>query len=83
LHGIYNCPTPYDASHQKVKWLNKLLTELLCKEALPFSLVDSLAFRAFVQELDLRYILPCRQTLSSKMIPDLYANLTENITVCS
>ena len=32
--------------------------------------MDSWALGAFVQELDPRYILPCRQTLSGKMIPD-------------
>jgi len=41
--------------------------------------VDSPAFRAFVQELDPHYVLPCRQTVSSKMIPDLYADLHASV----
>lgn len=49
-----------------------MLIQLVCKEGLPLSLVESSAFKAFVHELDPRYLLPTRQALSHKLIPESY-----------
>ena len=75
MAGLYNRQAPYDAANAKVERLHTLLAQLICKEALPFKLVDSPAFHAFVRELDPRYVLPTRQTLSDKLVPDLQHKL--------
>jgi len=46
--------------------------DLITKEALPFRLVESENFKAFVGELDPRYKLPDRLKLSETLIPDAY-----------
>ena len=63
---------PYDPANQKVQHLNLLLVEMLCKEGLPFNLVDSPSFPAFVRELDQRYVLPSRKVVSRTLIPEKY-----------
>lgn len=45
---------------------------MICKESLPFSLLDSKPFRDFISELDPLYNMPSRTTLSRSMIPDAY-----------
>jgi len=60
--------SPYDTSSAKVGRLNSLLVDLVCKQCLPMSLVESDALRAFVHEPDPRYILPSRKSLSNDLI---------------
>jgi len=43
---------------------------MVCKEGLPFNLVESPSFRAFVEELDPKYKLPTRKALSTTLIPE-------------
>lgn len=62
----------YDRNSKKVQKLNNLLLRLVCKEGLPFSLVDSKHFRDLVSELDPRYSIPSRTTLSRSMVPNAY-----------
>lgn len=64
--------TPYQAYDPKVTRLDKLLVEMICKEALPFRLVDTASFTAFVAALDSRYTVPTRQQLSDTLIPQAY-----------
>jgi len=71
--------TPYDEANPKVTRLNRLLIDLVCKEALPFRVVESPSFKAFVAELDPRYKLPNRHDLSATMIPDAYKAKKEEV----
>ena len=50
-----------------------------CTPCTPFRLVDSPAFHAFVRELDPRYALPTRQTLSDKLVPGLHHKLRTDV----
>ena len=52
--------------------LNRLLVALICQEGLPFNLAESPHFKAFVHELDPRYVLPSRRSLSDTLIPARY-----------
>ena len=76
---MYQRSAHYEASNAKVQRLHTLLVELICKEALPFRLVDSPAFHAFVNELDPRYVLPTRKQLSEKLIPELYDKVRSSV----
>ena len=53
--------------------------DLVCKEALPFSLVESESFKAFVKELDPRYVLPSWHALSARMVPEKYDQVKASV----
>jgi len=74
LAATFSRSAPYDPANPKVDRLNALLVQLICKEGLPLALVDSPAFKEFVRELDPRYVLPTRQAMSQKLVPELYEN---------
>ena len=44
------------------------LVTLIAEDMLPLSLVDSSAFKTFVDKLDSRYTLPSRKHLSTKLL---------------
>ncbi len=73
--------TPYDGANPKVSRFNKLLVDLVCREGLPFRLVETPSFRAFVRELDPRHQLPTRKALSAILIPQAYQDAREEIRV--
>jgi hypothetical protein len=71
--------TPYDKANPKVEQLNNMLTEFICREGLPFRLLDSPFFKAFIAELDPRYELPTRQWLSAELMPSMHNKVKANI----
>lgn len=79
MASTFTPSTPYSTDNPKVQRLNSLLVKLLCKEGLPFRLVDSEAFREFVHELDPRYTLPTRQVVSAKLIPNKFTEVKSDI----
>jgi len=70
---------PYAEDNPRVERLNKLLVDLICREGLPFSLVDSDAFREFVHELDPRYRIPDRHALSERLVLQRYETVKSDI----
>jgi zinc finger BED domain-containing protein 1 (E3 SUMO-protein ligase ZBED1) len=52
--------------------VNSLLVKVVCKEGLPFRLVESKSFKAFVGELDPRYAVPTRKELSTHLLSETY-----------
>jgi len=79
LAATFACSTPYDEANPKVARLNSLLVDLVCKEGLSFRLLESDAFKAFIQELDPRYRLPTHQALSATFLPDKYEKVKGDI----
>ena len=61
LSSVFERTTAYSNENPKVQRLNGLLVQLICKEGLPFNILESPAFQAFVHELDPRYKLPTRK----------------------
>lgn len=62
----------YVSAHPRQKSLtNSLVSNLIVNCGLPVSIVDSPHFRAFVGELDPKFAVPCRQTVSNSILPDL------------
>jgi len=83
LTATYTRVAPYGSENPKVARLNSLLVQLVCREGLPLRLVETESFKAFIRELDPRYNLPTRQSLSQVLIPTKYdetkAQLQESI----
>jgi hypothetical protein len=63
----------------KVERLNSLLVQLICKEGLPFRLLESQTFQDFVQELDPWYKLPTHQAMPSRFTPDKYEAMKNKV----
>jgi hypothetical protein len=50
---------------------SSLVSNLIVSCALPVSIVDHPSFRAFLSELDPKYVPPCRQTVTNSILPQL------------
>jgi hypothetical protein len=62
----------YGSSNPRQRSLTKLLvTNLLVKCGLPISIVDNDDFRTFLGEMDPKYRPPCRQTVTSTILPQM------------
>lgn len=59
--------------------INKLLVQTICKDALPFYLLESDSFKLFVNELEPRYRLPTRQAMSGELIPAMYSTVKQSV----
>ena len=56
-----------------------LLVCLLCRDYLPFQIVVSPRFKAFVYSLNPRYRLPTRAAVSSEMVPSLASRINTKL----
>ena len=63
---------PYPAHSSKAQLITDKITNLLIEELLPFSVVNSTAFREVLQSADPRYNVPDRNSFATKYIPKLY-----------
>jgi hypothetical protein len=61
--------------------IDLLLVSLLCRDYLPFLLVESPRFIAFVRALNSVYRMPSRKTISSQLLPELAKKLEEKIKI--
>lgn len=71
--------TPFEADSSKVRKLNNLLVQTICKDALPFNLLNSDSFKLFVTELEPRYRLPTRKAMSNDLIPSTYDTVKQSV----
>ena len=62
--------------------IDLLLVSLLCRDYLPFLLVESPRFIAFVRALNNEYRMPSRKTISLQIPPQLAKKLEEQIKTC-
>lgn len=58
-----------DDSSEKIK-LTGLVVDFIVKNNMPLSIVDNVHFVKLCNGLDSRYRLPCRQTMTNKIIPE-------------
>ena len=79
LLSMAQCTATYYKSNPKVHRLDALVVCLLCIEGLPFCLLESSAFIAFVAELNPRYKLPTHQALSALLIIAKYNEVKAEI----
>jgi len=65
-------PITYTTLHPRQKLLtHSLVAKLIVNCGLPASIVDSPHFRSFVHDLDPKFAVPCRQTVSGSILPEL------------
>jgi hypothetical protein len=72
-------PKPFETGSTRVRKINKLLVQTICKDALPFYLFQSKSFKSFVYELEPRYRLPTRRALSRELIPTMYSPVKQSV----
>ena len=62
----------YTSMHPRQRLLsNSLALNLIVSCGLPMSIVDNPHFRQFVADLDPKFAIPCRQTLSNTILPEV------------
>lgn len=66
-------------SLKKTEIVNKMLLEMIVKNYLPFTIVESDSFRTFIQELSPSYMPPSRKTLSNALLLKYYNIVRENV----
>lgn len=59
--------------------LDRLLGCMIATDFQPYSIVTDRGFRTFVKELDPRYDIPFKYSLSTKIIPTLFNEATEKL----
>lgn len=74
-----NAYFPKPISIKKSESINKLLLEMIVKNYLPFTLVESDAFKAFTHELCSSYSAPTRKTISNGLLQKYYNIVKENL----
>lgn len=63
--------TKFPVNSKKIKMITEKSFEMIAIDYQPFSIVDDRGFRNFVAELENRYTLPSRKTLSQKSVPEM------------
>ncbi|KAG8237098.1 hypothetical protein J437_LFUL015465 [Ladona fulva] len=66
-----------ELSHAKIKSLNASLMDMIAKDFIPVSAVVNDGFQKFIKELEPRYNLPSRRTLTCRLLPERYEILRE------
>ncbi|CAH1975707.1 unnamed protein product [Acanthoscelides obtectus] len=72
-------PGFYEENSPKRKALDRHFLRMFAMDYQPFRVVEDDGFVQFVKALDPRYKLPCRQTISNKLLPGLYEEVKEAI----
>ena len=67
-----SCVTKYHADHPRKRKIDNLITEMVCMDMQPFSVVEDRGFNNLVAELEPRYSMLSRRQLTRKCLPDLY-----------
>lgn len=63
---------PYPVNSGRKKHLDELLIKFICVDFQPISVVEDKGFVEYSHGLDERYIVPCRQTVTNTLLPNLY-----------
>ena len=66
---------PHDSA--QAKKYTQLVAAFVVDNFLPYRLIELPAFKAMIQALDPRYVVPSRKTFSEKIIPNMYDDLAE------
>ena len=67
--------TPLSKDSKAYKDITRKITEWIVSELLPLSTVSKPTFRDMITSLNPRYTPPCTDTLSTKIIPEVYAKI--------
>ena len=64
--------TPLDPTSQKATEMSRGLAFMTAKDLQPYSVVDDVCFRYFLNAAEQRYQIPSRTVMSRKIIPEMY-----------
>lgn len=67
--------TKFPINSKKAKIITDKLVEMIAVDYQPFSIVEDRGFKNFVAELDNRYTLPSRKTLSHILVTEMYESI--------
>lgn len=80
LTGFVQKPSScYSKKDPKKLELDRLVAFMIANDCQPYSIVEDVGFVNFVTALDPRYELPSRTTISKKILPALYNELTAKL----
>ena len=66
LTAFYSLTTSLPAAKQEA--ITKKLTEFICKDMRPISIVDGIGFQKFIHEINPRYQVPSRGTVNNRIV---------------
>jgi hypothetical protein len=69
----------YNKGHPRVKRLERSCANYLIKTNKPLSTFDNPAFIAMCRDFDDQFKLPCRQTLTNRIIPEMFKELKSKL----
>ena len=70
---------PYAVNSAKRRVLNEKLVVFIAKDMRPITVVRNAGFRAFVKELDPRYVLPKSDTIRNELLPKIYSDVMNQV----
>ena len=73
LTSFLGSSKPYPKDGKMHQDLTQCMAELIVKDLVPLSTVESEEFRNLISKLNARYEVPCRQTIRNVTIPKMYA----------
>nr|XP_034192172.1 zinc finger BED domain-containing protein 1-like [Osmia lignaria] len=71
----------YGANSKQKVILDKALMKFITRDLQPLSIVNDIGFQEFVNELNPRYSLPSRPTVTNVLIPKMYEETKKKITI--
>lgn len=79
LPSMYDKIKKFKSDDIRSKNIDKLIAEMVCLDFQPFSVVENKGFRRLINNLEPRYTIPSRKTLTNKIISDMYQNLIREV----
>lgn len=74
IFGSSTNVTKYSANHPRKKGIDLRLALMVARDFQPYSIVNDAGFREIMEYMDPRYQLPCRQTLTNQIVPQIHEN---------
>ena len=72
---------PYSPASQRHVAITKAVALMIAIDFQPFSIVEDEGFKFLLHILDRRYQLPCRKQFSEKVMPQMYGELREKVSI--
>ncbi|XP_076660942.1 zinc finger BED domain-containing protein 4-like, partial [Halictus rubicundus] len=69
----------FDKNSSRSKQLTEGIAQIIALDLQPYSIVDDIGFRSFINIVEPRYEIPSRTTFSRRIIPKMYEDLQSKI----
>ena len=74
-----NKQKPLAGSTPRAQSLTDSILYMICVDLQPLSIVEDIGFRRLMSTSEKRYVIPCRKTFRTKLIPELYQAILEKL----